>query len=518
MKKIWLMMGMCFFLGTVGVSSKAEEKEDKPTPLSLLVLGADEELAQIYEENETVRKLEEKLDVDFSFMILPWAEQEGVLDRMFGSGELLDVLILSENVNYRGGVSAAVRDGVYWDLTDYVEKYMPNYTSLINTDDDLRRAAYDDDNRITGLLSLSCDVEEKKLATGLAAGGMIMREDWLEDSGLPVPETYEDWEQVLTVFKEKYGCRQPLYIPSGVYSMESPGFCSGMGVLPFMQMNGDRIEYGPVTEGWKDYVHLMHDWYEKGLIGSEFVVNDSLGIDENACIREETGAMLYYYARAGYLEKAISDDARFCAVRYPVRERGMTVQGGERRTIASKVVFVTKAVSEERLPEVLKILDAMYDPALVKELVFGTEGEDYTYDEEGNIRFSDAILTYGGKNGWEKVLEEKLMPSTLLLMKDWRRELLLESEKELALREIWNQDGTDLYVPDISLDSDEQYLYSSVMDAVQPYVKDMTCRMIVGAADIDLTWKGYVQTIQAMGIEDAVRAYQNAYNRYVHRQ
>ena len=110
------------------------------------------------------------------------------------------------------------------------------------------------------------------------------------------------------------------------------------------------------------------------------------------------------------------------------------------------------------------------------------------------------------------------MPSTLLLMKDWRRELLLESEKELALREIWNQDGTDLYVPDISLDSDEQYLYSSVMDAVQPYVKDMTCRMIVGAADIDLTWKGYVQTIQAMGIEDAVRAYQNAYNRYVHRQ
>ena len=83
--------------------------------------------------------------------------------------------------------------------------------------------------------------------------------------------------------------------------------------------------------------------------------------------------------------------------------------------------------------------------------------------------------------------------------------------------ETWSKDGDSLYVPMVTLTSAEQERYDRIMLDVEPYVQEMTSRMIVGAADIETEWKEYVRTLKAMGIDDAVKCYQDAYNRYIHR-
>ena len=82
---------------------------------------------------------------------------------------------------------------------------------------------------------------------------------------------------------------------------------------------------------------------------------------------------------------------------------------------------------------------------------------------------------------------------------------------------IWDRDGHDLYVPPVPLSTAEQEIYDIIMKDVEDYVEEMTNKMIVGAVDIESAWDMYVRTLQDMGIEEAVAAYQAAYNRYVHR-
>ena len=40
--------------------------------------------------------------------------------------------------------------------------------------------------------------------------GPIIRADWLEELGLEVPQTIDDWTNVLTAFKEQKGAQAPL--------------------------------------------------------------------------------------------------------------------------------------------------------------------------------------------------------------------------------------------------------------------------------------------------------------------
>lgn len=486
--------------------------------LSVYNPEASDENVPDYSENESIIKFAEKHNISFCFYQSAWGEEAQDVEEMFFSRKFFDIMYLPASISYKGGSDQAVKDNVFWDLTEYVEKYMPNYCRLIQSDENLRRNAYNDDGRIVGLLVIPYNTISQTVADQMAVGGMIIRKDWLDNAGLDLPVTYDDWEEMLTVFRDIYSCEQPLYISSQGYSEKSPGFSSGFGAIPSMQMNGDMVEYGPATEGWKAYVTLMHNWYEKGLIGPEYIANDVYGIDEKACIDEETGAMLCVYHKVDAIEAAISENADFCAVQYPVAYKGQTAQAGDKSAVIGKrSIYVTTAVSEEELPKVLEVIDDLYCIDTAFELTYGTERDTYIYDEDGNIKFTDKIV--GGENGYTALnaMETYLIPSNLMTLKDVQREMAAISSENMEMCQVWDKDGADLYMPSVTLTAAEQQLYDSIMMDVEPYMKEMTNRMIVGATDIETGWTNYINTLNEMGIEKAVKCYQDAYNRYIHR-
>lgn len=470
-----------------------------------------------YDENATIQKMEEAFNIDFEFYHPSWGSESQTVGDMFSSGDFCDILYLSGNYNYKGGDEAAIEDGVYRDLTALAEAYMPNYYALISSDETLRRAAYNDDGKIVGLLVIPYDLTEEKADSPVTMGGLMVRKDWLEEAGLDVPVTYKDWEEMLTVFKDSYGCTQPFYMPGMGYNKQFPGFSAGLGAIPSMQMKDGKVVYGTATEGWKAYITLMADWYARGLIGAEYVVNDIYGIDAQACIREESGAMLSIYYYAGEMEAQIGGDAEFCAVLYPVTEEGQISPGKDRLDILGKrKIYVTTGVTDEELPHVLSFLDQLYDPETAFDLNYGVEGEDYIYNDAGKIAFTEKI-TGSGEYTPRQMMEGSLLPTALMGLKDSRRDLTGISEEEIQMCETWAKDGEDIYIPSVTLTAAEQEIYDRVMLDIEPYMKEMTNRMIVGASDIDKEWDRYIETIAQMGLEDAVKCYQDAYNRYMHR-
>lgn len=471
-----------------------------------------------YSENETVRRLEEEYHIKFDFHHAKWGEEKSAIEDMFSSGDYCDLVYLTEELSYKGGDEGALKDGAYYDLTELVQEYMPNYYALIQSDETLRRASYNDDGQIVGLLVIPYNVALQTISSGTSIGGMVVRRDWLEESGLDLPVTYDDWEEMLTVFRDRYDCSQPLYISSLGYTEKSPGFSAGLGALPSMQMNGDLVEYGPATEGWKDYVALMHDWYEKGLISPEYIVNDVNGIDTQACIEEETGAMLCVYHMVEAMEEEIGAGADFVAVQYPVLSEGQISQARDRIDIlGSRKIYVTTAVPRKDLPRVLNIVDQFYDIDKALELTYGVEGDTYVYDDKGQIEFTEKMKDNSAGYTFLQAAEACLLPSNLMALKDLERELSVLSAEDRQMCETWSKDGDSLYVPMVTLTSAEQERYDRIMLDVEPYVQEMTSRMIVGAADIETEWEEYVRTLKAMGIDDAVKCYQDAYNRYIHR-
>lgn len=103
-----------------------------------------------------------------------------------------------------GNISAddAIAQGDICDLTELVPKYAPNYYKIIQQKD-IKDIAYTDSGRIAAVYSIKQNSQKPWC-------GLQIRKDWLDELGLEIPVTYDDWETVLTAFKERKGATAPL--------------------------------------------------------------------------------------------------------------------------------------------------------------------------------------------------------------------------------------------------------------------------------------------------------------------
>ncbi len=501
-------------------SSLAGENGQKALTITAMSQGPQDNIITNFADNEFFINLAEKTGVSIEFVHPVYGNESTEFDLMVASGDYTDLVwAIGSSTGtspYKGGNDAAVEDGVFRDLTPYVEEYMPNYWALINSgNEEIKHMAYTDSGKIVNLVSVEYNIQEGQAEAQPAFAGLAIRKDWLDELGLEVPVTYDDWTEALTAFKDNYGCSQPLLMAGNGYWMMTQ-FASGYGALSTMQKNGDTIEYGPMTEGWKEYVTLMHQWYEEGLIGPEYVANDVMGVDNAKVMNNDTGATFMVYTSLQTLENGIEGGGELAAVQLPVKNEGEVAQGGanDGKVVAPKI-YVTTHVSDEDLPQVLSMLDYMYSDEGMLLASYGVEGDTYTLDAEGKPDFTDKIVN--NPDGLEpaKAIDAYLCPANLQLIKDWSREYVTTPEDEYEMCMTWNKDGADLIVPTLTLTSEENNTYSKAMADVETYMQEMTNNFIMGTASIEEEWDTYVQTMKDMGAEDAIAAYQAAYDRYL---
>ena len=101
-----------------------------------------------------------------------------------------------------------------------------------------------------------------------AWGGLCVRQDWLDDLNLEIPVTIEDWHKTLVAFHDEKGAESPLSIGQYGYTIMEP-FLTAYGVASeFYKKSDGTIGFGPLEEGYKQWVELFREWYAEGLIPS----------------------------------------------------------------------------------------------------------------------------------------------------------------------------------------------------------------------------------------------------------
>lgn len=429
---------------------------------------------------------------------------------MIASNNLPDML--TNAANYSDGIEAAIDDGYYLELTDKIDEYMPNYAAFRTSMPEVEYVTSTDSGRIGAVFQIYTEPQGPWL-------GMQVRQDWLDKLGMDTPVTYDDWEEMLTAFKNEMGAYAPLSLTASGFDYFTGAMSAGYGVTATWQLDETgKVVYGPYTDGWRQYITKMNDWFEKGLIDPDFMTQDAFMVDTTSVVAGRTGAWQSSYAMAQTYEMSSEDpDMNIVAVSPPRQNADDTIHLRYRDTWLGNATAISAQSDKQEIA--MRWLDYLFtdDGYLLSN--YGIEGDTFTFDENGDPVFTEKVTADPNLSFARAQVAYTLPPASLACRYEWTRELYGVPEKDIESFEIWANDTIlqNWTMPTLSLTKDESVERSSIMTDIETFAKEQTTQMITGVLDVETNWDSYISTIQSMGIEDAIAITQAAYDRYLQR-
>lgn len=197
---------------------------------------------------------------------------DDAMNLYFAGGELADIIWDIGVSGYAGGPVKAIKDGIIEPLNDYLE-FMPDMVAALNRDENFIKQASLDDGTVIGAPFVREDVILRTSA------GMMIRQDWLDDLNLEVPETPDEVYNVLKAFKEEKGAEAPLTI-SASWWLKSIALNNGLITSPFglVKTNWYQVDgtahYGFYEQEYKAVLEWLNKLYVDGLLDPNFQTVD----------------------------------------------------------------------------------------------------------------------------------------------------------------------------------------------------------------------------------------------------
>ncbi|SHI02531.1 extracellular solute-binding protein [Clostridium grantii] len=447
------------------------------------------------------------VDVDFIHQTSPEA-----FSLMVASGDLPDVFKFDLIKGFPGGPSAAIQQGVAIELNEYLEKYAPNLMKFYAENPDIEKLVKTDDGSFYNFPF----VRGSDYLTTFV--GPMLRKDWLDKLGLAVPETIDEWYTVLQGFKTM-GAKSPLTSEILIVKDANP-FVGAYNTSFGMHLQDGKIVYGPIQDGYKDFLKTFAKWYAEGLIDPDIATVDKNQVDAKMTTGESGAAVGHTGSRMGAWLSAMKDDASYdiVAAKYPVLKKGDKPQFGQSQApyfgmgvgISSKCKDIEAAV---------KFLDYGYSEEGHMLYNFGIEGESYEM-VDGYPTYTDLIM----KNPDGVPIAQMLLAYVQSsyngpLIQDQRyMEQYSEYQQQKDAIEIWKD--TDIakhMLPPVTLNQDESSEVASIKSEIEAYVDEFFYKSMFGDVNIDAEWDKYVDTVNKMGVTDMIKTYEEALVRYNNR-
>jgi putative aldouronate transport system substrate-binding protein len=490
--------------------------------------GSMAELAD-YNDSEFFKWYEEKTGIHINFIVPASGTESDSFQLLFASDDMPDMVYSNPNStgqSYRGGEDKAIQDGYFVDLSQYFD-WAPNYVSWLDNNDEWRQAAYSDSGMMYGMCGLCINTETD---CTYADQGMSIRQDYLDAVGLDVPTTYSEWETVLTAFKDQLGITAPLY--TSKYGIDVYGdFMAGYDTAPYFYQRDGVVQYGPLDDQYKEYLELLHDWYQKGLLDPDFSTRSSSGItaDNDMILNDQVGALTDYGTRLDdtYISRgATNPDLCYVAAPQPTKDLDdpTYVEPAYRLNNFENMLagfFVSFSADSDYLEEAIRWCDGFYAVDVALNANYGTEeyeGTVWHYDDSTSTgRLADYDYRYSNPDG---------MSSGMVLVKFGMKNppirymgMQIENATEIkqAGYKVWETYEPVNAIPyRITQTADEGTELSSLYTDIETYVQECNVKFIMGQMSLD-DYDSYRDTLRSMGIERCIELKQAAVDRYYQR-
>jgi putative aldouronate transport system substrate-binding protein len=428
--------------------------------------------------------------------------------------------VLPDIIAYGGLMAEGDRyidEGVIMDLTPYIEKYAPNYWKYLKANPVLDRAARTDSGKYFAFLFFREDWGWNDTYMGF-----MIRKDWLDECGLPVPETMVDWDKTIRTFKQRYGAtfaapsnRHYGGLFAGAYG--AYGFNFGL----YVDKNG-KIQCVNTSAQYKNFLTKLNEWWREGLIDPDLPASSD-ATARTAALNGKIGAAYSALSQLSIWRndaQEAKNGANWVAAKYPKGNDGTLsmVFGGY--GIIGFPATLSAGVPQDRLETALRALDYGYSPEGILYWNFGTKGVTWDYDAQGKVVYLPLVtddpegLTiasgkYSGAVGYGTCVQTTRLIQIRLV------------PEAVEANDLWyypNQGVTANYTipPGVSYTPEESARRAELQTALGTYAEEMKMKFLTGQEPLS-NFEPFVSQLNRLGLPELIRITQAAYDRYMKR-
>jgi len=308
--------------------------------------------------NDAQKAIEEYTNTRLDITAYPGSTLHEMLPTMIASDELPMVVGFGGSQLSKAYMIDAMRSGVFWDLTDYIDDY-PNISQI----SDATFKTYMINGRIYGL------PKER----GLARGAVGYRYDWIQKLGLEEPKTVYDLYDLMIAFTQND--------PDGNGKNDTYGSCNNpldrfaifLGAPnEWKYENGEMIKDN-FTEEHMQALDMVRELYSLGAIHPEYSIHSRSQYE--ALWTEGKAGMYFNVNNFAQFEMAEPDAVVHVNGVFPSEKGTFTAAGTGHNGVLA--ISTSRVKDEETLKRIIQFFDDLGDQEMCNLLALGFEGVHY---------------------------------------------------------------------------------------------------------------------------------------------
>ncbi|MDF2869202.1 MAG: sugar transporter substrate-binding protein [Anaerocolumna sp.] len=436
-----------------------------------------------------------------------WGDKKAVL---MAGGDLPDAFLGSICFS---AAEIASNQNSFIALDDYIDENMPNFKAILEKDPTMKALATSSDGHIYGLPS-------KKPCRPVVANQMFINQTWLDNLGLSMPQTYEEYYNVLKAFKEQdaNGNGDPNdeipygqgYADTTMFFLLPFGMTIGADNTYLMSIKDGQPAYLPTLDSYREGIKWMNKAYSEGLIDPEVYTQDTSMRD--AKLMNETalvGSAPGWTADATFGPNS-SQYTALTALQGPDGERYIS-SDPEHWNYSRNEFMITNNCQDPGA--LLRWMDQFYTEDASIQTFYGSfgvgvqkEGDTYSLlpptngDSADTFAWVNSLRDFGPKYIADGFNDKVKLPT------DSGDGLKLELDKNLS------QYAKPAY-PNVSYTNEQLNDLSTLYMDINSYVTTMQAKWVTEGG-VEEEWNTYLETLKQMGYEDFMKIQVDAFETY----
>lgn len=435
---------------------------------------------------------------------------------VLASGDWPDLLFINPSANQI--LDYGVIGGKFVDYLKYVD-LMPNMAQAM-VDYPAMKLAIQENGAMYRLPFCS-------MAATSAVARPHVNTDVMDKAGVKMPATVDEFEQALKDLQAYYG-PESVFIPKlNNYSnnwalMLFAAFGEGVDMLLNLDKDGEVV-FAHTTDQMKHYYEFMNKLYDQGLIHKEVATLDSA-----------TKKALELEGKIAFLDTAATSITANEKGEFPVscvapltsQYDSTQVVKGNMGTAFTHSIFINSA--SEYIEELCQYLDIFYATEEVAEGT-GLFGQSMQHGIEGeNFKLNDDGLSYSFivPEGYESGLayQSQAIQWFNFGRADYLGMRIEDAPSNSQARQKayveyvlpYQQSSADVFPGwgNIPFNEEQQTVIDTYWEAMVTYWQKMQVEFITGVADIETGWDEYVATLEKMGLNEVMKAINEAWDDY----
>lgn len=410
-----------------------------------------------------------------------------------------------------GGIDALVEQDICIDLMPMLDDCLPDFKNgIFSTNEEYRKGLISDNGRMTTIKSYE----------NQSTMGLYIRQDWLDQLGLAVPETFDELHDVLAAFKNQIpGCNYPMLLTQN-WDYSNNGFVGGFDTsgygtssdLSYFVEDG-KVQAGILSDNYRDYIQMLRDWFAEGILGEPSMNMQSMFPINEYILSNQCG---FAFGQSDTLSESSKQQAGGTYDMEPikaiVREKGDTFKlyANKGQTGNGGWAITTACEYPE---EAAKVINWMWTEDGYKAMNFGVEGETYNM-VDGKVEYTDLITN--NPNGFNAMFNTCSEIAFFDLPFDCameRKAATFSNEAEAKAQEVWRENTSNEYQYYGSLSVPESEEYGTIASDLSTKAAETVSKFITGDRPME-EWDSFIEELKGMNIARCIELKQAAYDRY----